>query len=365
MKYSDVIQAATDTLQRAFELIVTRFPSADRAEVDRIVKQQFGQINAEGEVLTAEAIFHRYVGVVNADKNTSVPSTMRPDVARNERKGIVNLWARIRSAVRSAQAAIASEPKHLAPLQPMVEDVLTILSKDPSESALTELEYLLSKIQEFVAKWRPSPRPTPGMVYMQPGWARSTDEKAGEALSMLKQLQERGLTDVERQDISTTMKIFVSHSSIDTSAAEALVGCIRSALNIGAKEIRCTSVHGYKLSAGADSNEQLRAEVFECEVFIALLSPSSMQSTYVMFELGARWGAKRYMAPVMIRGTTGSDLKAPLSAIHSVSGSSEADLHELMADLGKRLRLQLEQPAAYLKALRTFSELAVEETKKD
>jgi hypothetical protein len=31
MKHSDVAQAAADTLQRAVELIVTRFPNADRA----------------------------------------------------------------------------------------------------------------------------------------------------------------------------------------------------------------------------------------------------------------------------------------------------------------------------------------------
>ncbi|WP_233874609.1 toll/interleukin-1 receptor domain-containing protein [Paraburkholderia adhaesiva] len=270
----------------------------------------------------------------------------------------MNLWARIRSTVRGAQSAIASEPKQLAPLQPMVEDALAILAKNPSEGALNELEYLLTKIQEFVVRWRPSPQPTPGIFYVQPGWARSTDEQAGEALSILKQLREDGHRGTPSQDIATTMKVFVSHSSIDAPAAQALVEFIRAGLNIGAKEIRCTSVAGYKLSAGADSNEQLRAEVFECEAFIALLSPSSMVSTYVMFELGARWGARRYLAPVMIGGTTGVDLRAPLSAIHAVSGSLEADLHQLLADLAERLGLQLENPSAYLRALQTFAKLA-------
>lgn len=167
------------------------------------------------------------------------------------------------------------------------------------------------------------------------------------------------LIGVERQQPLTKLKIFISHSSVDVSSAEALVEFIRGALNIGAKEIRCTSVPGYKLSAGTDANEQLRAEAIECEAFIALLSPTSMKSTYVMFELGARWGSKQYMAPIMIGAVTGADLKPPLSTIHAVSGSSEVDMHQLVSDLANQLGLEVEQPASYLKALQKFAHSAV------
>jgi hypothetical protein len=98
------------------------------------------------------------------------------------------------------------------------------------------------------------------------------------------------------------MKIFVSHSNSDKPTAEAFIHLVRAALNLSSKDIRCTSVEGYKLVAGADSNEQLREEVFGCDLFIALLSPTSMKSVYVMFELGARWGTKRHLAPIMIAG---------------------------------------------------------------
>lgn len=270
----------------------------------------------------------------------------------------MNSWSRIRSAVRGAQAAIASEPKHLASIAPLVEDALAILAKRPSKEAMEEVEYLLTRAQEFVAKWRPSPRPSPGVLYIQPGWARSTDEQTGEALSLLKEFQETGLIESSTSDVPTTMKVFVSHSSADAAVAEALVELIRSALNVSAKDIRCTSVEGYKLPAGADSNQQLRSEVFECQAFIALLSPASLASIYVMFELGARWGTNRYLAPIMIGGTKGGDLKAPLSAIHAISGSSEADIHQLVEELGQRLEIAPEKPAAYSKALRVFAKSA-------
>jgi hypothetical protein len=83
-----------------------------------------------------------------------------------------------------------------------------------------------------------------------------------------------------------------------------------------------------------------------------------MASIYVMFELGARWGANRYLAPIMIGGIKGGDLKAPLSATHAVSGASEADIHQLIDDLSQRLELAPEKPAVYSKALKAFTKSA-------
>ena len=55
------------------------------------------------------------------------------------------------------------------------------------------------------------------------------------------------------------LKLFISHSSRDKSAVEALVELLRTALNLSAGEIRCTSLDGYSFPGGADTDEQLRA----------------------------------------------------------------------------------------------------------
>jgi len=272
-------------------------------------------------------------------------------------------WSRLKTVVRGVQAAIESEPKTLAPLRPQVADALDILSKPASDEAIDDLKFLLKRIQDFVVRWRPSPVPTPGVFYVQPTWARSTDEQAGEALAILQALPPLVKTGVEpaphtTKTTSSSMRIFVSHSSADKAVAAAFVEMLRSAFTLPPKEIRCTSVEGYKLSAGADSNEQLRSEVFGCEVFVALLSPASMNSIYVMFELGARWGAKLHLAPVMVCGTKPSDLKAPLSGIHAVSGASEEDLHQFLSDIGEKLAIKVEGVAIYNKALRDFMKKA-------
>ncbi len=266
-------------------------------------------------------------------------------------------WNRIRIVVRGAQAAIESEPEQLAPLRPLVEEALKLLSRPPTNDSKDDLKYLLTRIQEFVIPWRPSPRPTPGVFYTQPNWAKNTDTQAGEALNLLEALPPLSAVsspDPSPQPHVTSMRIFVSHSSKDKAIAEAFVQLIKVALNVPSKDIRCTSVEGYKLSAGADSNEQLRSEVFGCEVFVALLSPTSMESMYVMFELGARWGTRRHLVPIRVTGLDASVFKPPLSGIHAISGESESDMHQFLSDMGSKLLLDVENAAVYSKALSEF-----------
>lgn len=271
-------------------------------------------------------------------------------------------WKRLKSVVRSIQSTVESEPKQLASLRPMVADALEILSGPNSEEAHDELEYLLTKIQEFVIPWRPSKDPSPDFLYIQPGWASGTDDQASEALRILGETPPSAGQSSNGQPSSSidseaalTMKVFISHSSADQEVAEALVELLRSALALPAKDIRCTSVDGYRLPAGTDSNEQLRSEVFGCEAFIALLSPASMRSVYVMFELGARWGTKKHLAPIMVCGTEARDLHAPLSGIHSINGTSESEVHQFIDDLARHLQRQSEGASVYGKQLKEFT----------
>jgi len=328
-----VIQTAEATIKEAIELIVASHTDIDPAEAQRFVLQQFEFMNADAnEVVSAERIVQRYEAAIA--RRSAGDSRIRENLA-----GLIFRALGERSHHQSLQYYELQHAFQIATGQSLskyAEDVVAVVNE------LQERKYI---------RWE-----TPGR--RMPLIFRGIEFDDWNGTMTSEKVDARSRPEAPNQDIAMGMKIFVSHSSVDAREAEALVTFIRAALNIGAKDIRCTSVHGYKLSAGADSNEQLRAEVFECEVFVALLSPSSMQSTYVMFELGARWGAKRFMVPVMIGGTTGSDLRAPLSAIHAVNGTSEADMHQLLEDLAGRLGLQLENPSVYLKALKAFAEFA-------
>ena len=144
------------------------------------------------------------------------------------------------------------------------------------------------------------------------------------------------------------LSVFISHSGKDDKLAEALVELLRNALNIPANEIRCTSVNGYRLPIGAQTEEQLREEVHQARTFIGLITPSSMASAYVMFELGARWGAKLHLAPLLGAGADSRYLRGPLSSLNALNCEVVAQVHRLIDDLARVLDVrERTQPAAY------------------
>ena len=136
---------------------------------------------------------------------------------------------------------------------------------------------------------------------------------------------------------SYSLSVFVSHSAKDETLAKALVELLRSALNIPANEIRCTSVNGYRLSAGASIDDQLRQEVHESQAFIGLITPSSMASTFVLFELGARWGADCHLVPLLGGGADASFLRGPLGTLNALSCDDAGQIHQLVDDLASLL----------------------------
>lgn len=144
----------------------------------------------------------------------------------------------------------------------------------------------------------------------------------------------------------SVIDVFLSHSSRDAELARALVELLRGALNIAAPRIRCTSVSGYKLRVGADTNEQLRRETVESRVLIGLITEVSVESAYVLFELGARWGAKKFLAPVLGAGCGPEVLAGPLAGLNALSCTRD-DLFQLVANVGAELKLKVENPDVY------------------
>lgn len=141
--------------------------------------------------------------------------------------------------------------------------------------------------------------------------------------------------------------VFISHSSEDSQLARQLVDLLRSSLNLRAEQIRCTSVDGYRLPAGVDSDDQLRDEALAARAFISIISPFSLASAYVLFELGARWGTKQPLIPLLAPGTGPQALRGPLTGLNALSCESAAQLHQLVSDVGRTLGIEAESPAVY------------------
>lgn len=143
------------------------------------------------------------------------------------------------------------------------------------------------------------------------------------------------------------MKLFISHSSKDADLARGIINLVQVALPVRPNEIRCTSVEGYGLPGGVKTDEVLRREVGTSVSFIGIISAYSLASMYVSFELGARWGAKRNLIPVLTPEIDPGNLSAPLDAINALQCSKRSHLFQLVTNLGKELELNPENPHSY------------------
>lgn len=156
-----------------------------------------------------------------------------------------------------------------------------------------------------------------------------------------------------------SIDIFISHSSSDEKVAKALIDLLRDAFQIEPSKIRCTSVAGYKLKTGAHSETELRNEIQQANVFIGILSEVSLESAYVLFELGARWGSiqeyggfsrdrsKNKIFPLLAVGATGSILRDPLKQYNALNCEKPGDLHQLIEDVGQQINQTSGSASAY------------------
>lgn len=141
--------------------------------------------------------------------------------------------------------------------------------------------------------------------------------------------------------------IFVSHSSKDHELTRAIVDLLTCALTMSQDEIRCTSLPGYKLPAGIPIEEQLRAEVLDSTTLIALVTPNSIRSSYVLFEIGARWGRKLHYFPVFAAGATPHDVNDWLRGINGTDCNDKTDLLALIPVIAKAVGRTAAQPNVY------------------
>ncbi|MBB4767743.1 toll/interleukin-1 receptor domain-containing protein [Xanthomonas sp. LMG 8993] len=129
------------------------------------------------------------------------------------------------------------------------------------------------------------------------------------------------------------IRIFVSHSAKDEKLAEAIVDFLQSSIVIDDEDLRCTSVPGHKLPVGSDSAATLRDDLGETSVVIGLVTKNALASGWVLFELGASWGAKKHLKPLLADDVDFKDLPGPLSGQHAAKLASKGDLSQLIEEL--------------------------------
>lgn len=89
------------------------------------------------------------------------------------------------------------------------------------------------------------------------------------------------------------LRIFLSHASDDISNAHKLERLLSKHSNV-----RVFSTEN--LSAGEDWQSILKDELSNCDVFFVMLSPNTINSKWVLQELGAAWAMDK---PIVVSGT--------------------------------------------------------------
>lgn len=153
---------------------------------------------------------------------------------------------------------------------------------------------------------------------------------------------------------STQLRIFISHSSRDLELVALVVDLLHLALHLATKDLRCTSLDGYRLPGGADIDSQLRSEIMHATTLIGVISNDSFDSAYVLFELGARWGQGTNLIPLLAHGMSPSSLQGPITRYNALSCESEEQLQQLIYDVGRQIGVTPEPPHAVQAKIRTI-----------
>ena len=143
------------------------------------------------------------------------------------------------------------------------------------------------------------------------------------------------------------IQVFISHSGKDRHLAWAIIELLRASVKLDLASIRCTSVEGHQLPVGASIEGTLRKEVHEATAFVGLITPNSVLSTFVLFELGARWGAGLTLAPLLAAGADRSTLRGHLEAINALSCDSAESMIQFVRDIAEVLDLKPTSLAKY------------------
>ncbi len=107
------------------------------------------------------------------------------------------------------------------------------------------------------------------------------------------------------------LRIFISYAKADQVHAHKLRSLLSRRPNV---RIFATEM----LSAGEDWRSKLIDELSKCDIFLVLLSPNSVDSPWVLQELGAAWGLDKPIIPIVTHPEVFSKIPVSLSHLQFV-----------------------------------------------
>ena len=154
--------------------------------------------------------------------------------------------------------------------------------------------------------------------------------------------------------------VFISHSHANKDVAKSFVDYLLASLKIAdPKSIVCTSVPGHMVT-GRSIHELLREKANDSGVFFVLITPSSLESGWVAFEMGAAWAMNRMTIPILGPEITHAELPEPARMWPSVQikePDAAGQLVDRVSDAADELHLDMSADARSIEKCREFVEV--------
>ena len=107
----------------------------------------------------------------------------------------------------------------------------------------------------------------------------------------------------------------MSYASEDRSSAEEVIKHLTTVPNL-------QIFNDNSISAGEDWESIIRRELDKSDYFLVLLSPASIRSKWVQFELGAAWGLDKFIIPVVTTHDVISKIPVDLAGLRIIEMES-------------------------------------------
>jgi TIR domain-containing protein len=173
----------------------------------------------------------------------------------------------------------------------------------------------------------------------------------------------------EKPATSSGIRVFISHRATDQALAEALVDCLNAALVIPPRSLRCTSVTGYKLDVGDDGPDVLRENIRESALVVGLITDQTLDSAFVVMELGAAWALKKRTCPVLAPTVPFGSMPDAIRGTHAIRTTDVDGIGNLIDVVAREADFERKDTPSTTKAVTAFvaraTELAAAALKRD
>lgn len=148
-------------------------------------------------------------------------------------------------------------------------------------------------------------------------------------LSYIEELEEepQQSNEIERTEVSSINKVFISHSSNDKKYVEELIDILET-VGLKSTQIFCSSFDGYGIDLGENFLERIKSELNDEILVLFVLSDNFYSSPVSLCEMGATWIKTSEHIPVLIPPFDFKDIKGviPLTQGFKINESLKLNL---------------------------------------